>query len=441
MSRARKTPKAQPIPAQEQPGAPVDDIGPAPPTAPERPALVGEVLPPEPISTVAEFNETAAGLAELRARITTTKYDCTTAEGDKRAREDRRLCVSIRTAIEAKREGLNKPLLEKQRTYNAEAKRIVGIVDELEAIPDKAIKAQEEIEKAAKAERDRVAAEKQAKMDREIARIANMPVVYVSADAAVLRECIASLESHAFAGMEGIWFLRAQNARDAALEAMQGLLVARIRNDEEKAERARQHGEAMRQAAEEREALRVEREQAAAERDRLAKIEAERVAAERAEQDRLRREQQDREDAERAEARRIDNERRAAEDAERARIKAVEDAQREVEAVARHERDATPAEALRIEQERLQAEREALEAEKASIRAEREREAREQAAHEAQAVEESRRTYIDSGTLIQRAIDMAELLAEVGQGDHVITIAGRAAIARETQKLPRKRAA
>lgn len=133
--------------------------------------------------------------------------------------------------------------------------------------------------------------------------------------------------------------------------------------------------EAERLAAEKAEQERLEAERLAAEKAEQERIEAERLAAEKAEQERL--------EQERLEQERLEQERLAKEQAERERIEREEAERREQERLA-----AEQAEKERLEKERLEAERleqERLAREKAEQeRLEQERLAREQAEKEAQ---------------------------------------------------------
>ena len=168
---------------------------------------------------------------------------------------------------------------------------------------------------------------------------------------------------------------RIEAERLAAEKAEQERLEA------EKAEQER----LAREKAEQEEKARLEAERLAAEKAEQERIEAERLAAEKAEQERLEAERLAAEKAEqeRLEQERLEQERLAREQAERERIEREEAERREQERLA-----AEQAEKERLEKERLEAERleqERLAREKAEQeRLEQERLAREQAEREAQ---------------------------------------------------------
>lgn len=162
------------------------------------------------------------------------------------------------------------------------------------------------------------------------------------------------------------------------------LAVEKAEQERLEAEKAEQERLA-REKAEQEEKARLEAERLAAEKAEQERIEAERLAAEKAEQERLEAERLAAEKAEqeRLEQERLEQERLAREQAERERIEREEAERREQERLA-----AEQAEKERLEKERLEAERleqERLAREKAEQeRLEQERLAREQAEREAQ---------------------------------------------------------
>lgn len=284
----------------------------------------GETLAPTG-TAIAEYSATAQGLALLREQLAGVTFDCTTTEGDKQARESRRMLVSLRVELEAKRKELKEPLLERSRLIDGEAKRITGEIVAMETPIDDAIKAEERRREAIRAERERKEAERQAAITAEIDKIRNLPLVYVAAEAPVLRETIAALESRVLSDVfDDASLPRAAEARAAALAGLSRALDARIEADAERERLAAERAELDRQRAEQAEAQRIADEKAAAERaeaDALAAQEREReAAAARAEQERIaaeQAEQQKRLDAQRAELERQQAEQRERETAER----------------------------------------------------------------------------------------------------------------------------
>jgi hypothetical protein len=109
---------------------------------------------------IAVFSPTAVALHKLEAEYKGRVYAVTTTEGDKAAREARRMLVSLRVGLEALRKQEKAELLERGRLIDTEAKRITGAIAALEDPIDAQIKAEEFRKAAEKAERDRIEAER-----------------------------------------------------------------------------------------------------------------------------------------------------------------------------------------------------------------------------------------------------------------------------------------
>lgn len=292
-----------------------------------------EVLPPA-VSAITEFNQTEAGLAQLRAEVEGMTFDCSTTAGDKEARRVRMSLVSLRTTIEAKRKELNAPLLERKNLIDSEAKRIIGEVKSLEDPIDVLIRQAEAEREARRQERERIEAERLAAINAQIDRIRNMPALYVSATPDVIAEAIREIQSMDLNALfDDVHRPRAIEAAETALDTLTTLHTERVAAVAEAARLAAERAELARQQAEAKEAQRKADEEA---------------AAARAEADRLAQEERDRREAE-LEAR------EAAVRAEQERIEAAARAERE-----QHEREmAERAAALRAEQEAFAAEQKA----------------------------------------------------------------------------------
>lgn len=107
---------------------------------------------------------TQHGLAQLRTHLQGRTYDLRTVAGDKAARSDRMLCVTLRASVEKRRRVLKAPALEFGRQIDAEAARIVGEVEALEAPIDAQIKVDE----------DRREAERKARAEAEALRLSGL---------------------------------------------------------------------------------------------------------------------------------------------------------------------------------------------------------------------------------------------------------------------------
>lgn len=285
--------------------------------------------PAAPSTAIAEYSPTAAGLAVLRHRLAGVVYDLTTTAGQEQARKDRRECVSLRTALEAKRVELKAPALERSRLIDAEAKALAAEILALEGPIDAAIKADEQRRAAEKeareqAERGRVAGIR-AKIDAIKAR-ATTAYKLPSAEVAALIEATPPIDASAFAEFA----VEAESVRTATIEYLTELRDTKAAQEAEAAKLAAEREELarLRTAEEERQAAaRAQEQRLAAEaqvrRDaeeaeaRRQREEADRqAAAERAEQDRIAREAREREEQEA-------RERRQREDAERERVERI----------------------------------------------------------------------------------------------------------------------
>lgn len=302
----------------------------------------GELLAPTG-TAIAEYSATEQGLALLREQLAGATFDCTTTEGDKQARESRRMLVSLRVELEAKRKELKAPLLDRGRLLDDEAKRITGEIVAMETPIDAQIKAEEQRREDARRERERVAAEKAAAVTAQIDRIRSLPITYVAATAEVLIEAINDAEAMTFPDFDVGDVQRVEEAREAALAGLHRALSARIDADAERARLDAEREELKRLRAEQEEAQRVANEKAAAERaeaDRLAedeRIKADAIAAH--------------ERHEAAEAQRVEQERIAAEQAEER--KRLDDQRAELERQQAEQRERETAERLAREQEEI----------------------------------------------------------------------------------------
>src|SRR5690606_22982595 len=131
---------------------------------------------------------------------------------------------------------LKAPVLERGRLIDDEAKRITGEIVKLELPIDAAIKAQEQAEEAARAERARIKAEREAAVNAQIERIRSLPITYVAATQEVLREAIAEIKGMDMpAVFDEADVPRAEDARQAAVSGLTRALEARIEADAERA--------------------------------------------------------------------------------------------------------------------------------------------------------------------------------------------------------------
>lgn len=122
--------------------------------------LHGEVLDaaPKTANAIKEYSATEAGLNALREKYEGKVFEVATTKGDKEARGARQELVKLRTALEGKRKELKSPALLYAKLIDTEAARIETSIRDLEEPISEQIKFQEQIDAAAKAEKDRLAA-------------------------------------------------------------------------------------------------------------------------------------------------------------------------------------------------------------------------------------------------------------------------------------------
>lgn len=328
-------------------------------------APVNEVID-APKTQIAEYSPVAAGLAELRTRLSNVVYDVTTADGMARARRDRRECVTLRTSLESVRVREKADILARGRLLDGEAARIRGEIEAIEDPIDAQIKAEEtrrEIERAAKeqAERERIAGVHAAiaETDAIAAKLTGKPSADIAAALEKLRqhfvgewafefkELAQAAKDRAVAALEQLFTETYDKELAAAAEAervaAERIELARLRAEQD--ERDRHAAEKRAKDAEEEAARR--KVIADAERASREKIEAEELAA------RLAREEADRiaKAARDAEQKKIEENERAA------RLQRAED-DRKAEAARAAERKRLDDEAAarKIEQDRVDAE-------------------------------------------------------------------------------------
>lgn len=314
---------------------------------------------------VAEFDRVAAGIAELKKRYENVVYDVATSKGMTLAKEARMAIRAPRFEVEKIRKAAKAPILALGKKLDTEAARITSELEKLEQPIDSAIKAEE----------DRKERERQAKVEAELKRVADLqervvylrgnPTLSATTGSALIAEHISDLEGEVVddslqefrqqaedAKAAGLSRLRELHAAALAHEAEQARIksereeLAKLRAEQEKrdaAERARiaeeerqvkaaRDAEAARQA----ETLRIEQEKLAAERARIADEERQAKAARAAEEERLAKERAEfeRQQADAKKVREAEEKRKA----EQARLAAMKppSAGELIEVLARH---------------------------------------------------------------------------------------------------------
>lgn len=356
-----------------------------------------------------EYTATAAGLADLRMRMANVVFDLTTKDGDKAAREARRECVKLRTALDASRKSKKAALAEQGKKLEAEAAALVEAILKIEKPIDAQILAKEAEDKRKAEERKQAESDRIDAIQKRIGEIRAAVLQAVSLPIDDLDGLTASIDAleidESFAEFAQI----AQRAKDETLSKLADMRDAAVER-ERVAEQ--QRAEAARFKAE-REAFEVEQAQA-----RLQREEADRIAQ--AQRD--------------AEQRRIDAQ------LEELRVLRAEQAERE--RVAREAEEARVAEAaalsLRIAREEAQRAEAALKAERDAA-AERERLAEAARAEERRIAQvEADRARAAEARLRESAGVMLEALRQIQKtsGDRVVVqIATDAIVAATGEEL------
>lgn len=270
------------------------------PVALAEPAALAAVTPSIKDTVLAQFKDAEGAINALAEKYRDVAYDVATTKGMNEAVAARAdLRDNGRLALTRAEAHVKKDVNDLKRVMAEEVDRLVAIVQPVHDAIDTQIKAEMQRKAAAKAERDRIEAERVA-AHRE--RLAKIPAYLTHCQqygmtAARIASGIAMLEKVTFGPDWQEFAVSAANAQCETLEAMRALHAQAV---EREAEALRQ--EQQRQAEADRlEAQRVEQERVAAElaeqRRRLTEMQAE--LDRRAEQETLRRREQEAAEADR----------------------------------------------------------------------------------------------------------------------------------------------
>jgi hypothetical protein len=315
------------------------------------------------------INKVEMGLTDLRQKYEGVVFDVSTGVGMEVAKEARRDVREPRLEVERIRKAAKAPILALGKKLDSEAARITAELEKLEG-PIHLQITTEETRKEAEKER-RLAAEiaRVAALQERIAELRGCQMLSPSSGSQLVLEHIADLEAIPVDATFDEFEQQASDAKTAALVRLNGILGAAVAHEAEQAKVIAERAELARlRAAEEERQATARAEQA--ERDRLAKIEADRIAAE----ERAKQVEAARAHAAELKAQRDENERIAAEakaklDAEAAEQKRVNEIERQRIADEKTENDrANEAERQRQADEtaRVAEERRKLEADQAA---------------------------------------------------------------------------
>lgn len=222
---------------------------------------------------IAEYSATEAALAALREKYATAVFDVSTSKGMKEAREARGELRGYRTSLEKMRQELKAPLLARSRLLDSEAKRITAELLKLEEPIDTVIKAEEERKAAEKAAAEEAERQRIARIQEQISQIRAVVVACAGKPAAQIEQARATLACREITLEEFAEFTG--EALQAQTQSLDKLTEMRAAAADHEAEQARIQAERA-----ELEKLRAEQ----AERERQAKAEQDRIAAEQAAQ-------------------------------------------------------------------------------------------------------------------------------------------------------------
>ena len=240
-------------------------------------------------SEIAEYNQTEAGLADLRARMQGVEYIVTTTAGMAVAKADRAEVRGLRTGLENMRKKIKAPALAHAKRIDEEAKRITAALLELEEPIDLQIKAEEQRKEIERATRELLERNRITEINRRIAELRSYQALAAGCrTSAAIQSLIDKLAAIELTGFEEF----EDEAKTARVETMHRMEEAHAQKFADEADRIR---------------VKAEQDAAAAE---LAAARAE-LATAKAEQDAITKRNRD---AAIAEADRLETERQALED-------------------------------------------------------------------------------------------------------------------------------
>lgn len=308
-----------------------------------------------PTTEIAEYNATAAGLAELRSRLKDVAYDVTTTKGMAVAVKDRAEVRGLRVGLEKMRVSIKAPALERCRLIDAKAKKLTAELEVLEESIDDQIKVEEK-RKAAEAEAKRMAEiTRREGQSVKLAAIRQRTINVQGKSAQIIGAEIVALHSDQLDGFDSDYSALAKIAKDETRAALGEMHQAAIDLEAEDAAR------------------KAEAEALAKERAELAKLRAEQDARDKAARDEIAAQQRAADEARSkadAEARALRDaeesrlraeraEQQAKIDAERAELRKAQDEAYAAQQLAEIERNRVAAAALAVERAELQAKEDA----------------------------------------------------------------------------------
>lgn len=214
---------------------------------------------------IAEYQPTAAALADLQTRFKDVVYAVTMTKGMTQAKEARRELRDLRVKLEATRKEIKEPALRRCQQIDSEARRISGELEALEGPIDAQIKAEERRKEDERLAREEAERQRVANIHACIAAFGDAAAQVVGKPSSVIRDAIERLrEAELSPDVFQEFGEQAAAAKTQALEAMEGALERQIEHEaeQERIRRDREELDRLRREADERaERERVEREE------------------------------------------------------------------------------------------------------------------------------------------------------------------------------------
>jgi hypothetical protein len=226
---------------------------------------------------IAEYSATESGLATLREQYAGRVFDVATTKGMDEAKAARRELVSLRTTLEAKRQELKAPILERGRTLDAEAKRITAAIAEMEDPIDQQIKRREqELEAARKAKQEAEEARIRAEQE-QLDLIVRAPLLLIGKPASKIAQVLGALCVRDMSMFSESALPKAKELQAEAIAQLEAMHKAASEAEAQAAENERLHAQEREDEAQRlREAEAAEAARRAAEK--AAALEAEHIA-------------------------------------------------------------------------------------------------------------------------------------------------------------------
>lgn len=244
---------------------------------------------------VMEYSTTEVALADLAKRFKGIVFDVATTKGMEEAKKARAEIRGYRTSLEALRQELKAPILERGKLLDDEAKRIKEALESLEKPIDGLIKTEEARKEAEKEAKKKAEASRIQEIMAQIKAISELPISAISMGSTALAAAIEHANKIVVGEQFGEFVPEGEAAKSAAIEKMVAMLADKKAADVEAARLDAERKEFERKRAEEEASQRAERErleQQRQEQERAAKAQQDELDRQRAEIEEAQRKQE-----------------------------------------------------------------------------------------------------------------------------------------------------